>query len=46
VFFATNRLDITATDDETQTFVLGLYNTPSARFENLRVWLRDNTKVL
>ena len=46
VFLATNRLDITATDDETQNFVLGLYNTSSAGFENLRVWLSDNTKVL
>ena len=33
VFLATNRLDITATDDETQNFVLGLYNTSSAGFE-------------
>ena len=46
VFLATNRLDITATDDETQNFVLGLYNASSAVFENLRVWLRDNAKVL
>ena len=45
VFLAINGLDITATDDEAQEFILGLYDTSSVTFENLRAWLRDNTKV-
>ena len=46
VFLAINGLDITATDDEAQDFVLGLYDTSSVTFENLRVWLDENTKAL
>ena len=46
VFLAINGLDITATDDEAQDFVLGLYETSSITFENLRVWLDENTKAL
>ena len=46
VFLATNGLDITATDDEAQDFVLGLYNVSSVTFDNLRAWLSENTQVL
>ena len=46
VFLAINGLDITATDDEAQDFVLGLYNVSSVTFDNLRAWLSENTQVL
>ena len=46
VFLAINGLDITATDDEAQDFVLGLYETSSVTFDNLRAWLGENTKAL
>ncbi len=46
VFLAINGLDIIATDDEAQDFVLGLYATSSVTFDNLRAWLSENTKVL
>jgi death-on-curing protein len=45
VFLAINGLAITATDDEAQDFVLGLYDTSSVTFDNLRVWLGENTKA-
>ena len=46
VFLAVNGLEITATDDEAQDFVLGLYSASRVTFENLRAWLIENTKVL
>ncbi len=46
VFLAINGLEITATDDQTQDFVLGLYSESRVTFENLRAWLSENTKVL
>ena len=46
VFLAINGLEITATDDEAQDFVLGLYSASRVTFENLRAWLSENTKVL
>jgi len=46
VFLVINGLDITATDDEAQDFVLGLYETSSVTFDNLRAWLGANTKAL
>ena len=46
VFLAINGLEITATDDEAQDFVLGLYDTSSLAFDNLRAWLGENTKTL
>ena len=46
VFLAINGLNITATDDEAQDFVLGLYATSSITFDNLRAWLDANTKTL
>ena len=45
VFLAINGLDIIATDDEAQGFVLGLYATSSITFDNLRAWLSENTKA-
>jgi len=45
VFLVINGLDITATDDEAQDFVLGLYATSSITFDNLRAWLGENTKA-
>ena len=45
VFLAINGLDIIATDDEAQNFVLGLYATSSITFDNLRAWLSENTKA-
>lgn len=45
VFLAINGLDIIARDDEAQDFILGLYSTSSITFENLRAWLRENTKA-
>ena len=46
VFLAINGLDITATDEETQEFVLGLYDASNVTFENLGAWLGENTKAL
>jgi len=46
VFLAINGLDIIATDDEAQDFVLGLYATSSVTFDNLRAWLGENTKAV
>ena len=46
VFLAINGLEITATDDEAQDFVPGLYSASRVTFENLRAWLSENTKVL
>ena len=46
VFLAINKLEITATDDQSQDFVLGLYSASRVTFENLRAWLSENTKVL
>ncbi|MDA7755606.1 type II toxin-antitoxin system death-on-curing family toxin [Pseudomonadales bacterium] len=46
VFLAINGLEITATDDEAQDFVLGLYAASSITFDNLRAWLGEITKAL
>jgi len=46
VFLAINGLEITATDDQAQDFVLGPYSESRVTFENLRAWLSENTKVL
>ena len=46
VFLEINGLEITATDDQAQDFVLGLYSASRVTFENLRAWLSENTKVL
>lgn len=45
VFLAINGLEITASDEKTQEFVLELYATSSLTFDNLRVWLGENTKT-
>ena len=44
VFLAINGLEINATDNEAQNFVLGLYDTSNVIFENLRAWLVENTR--
>jgi len=46
VFLEINGLEITATDEQAQDFVLGLYSASRVTFENLRAWLSENTKVL
>ena len=45
VFLAINGLEIIATDDEAQDFVLGLYATSSIALDKLRAWLGENTKA-
>jgi death-on-curing protein len=44
VFLSINGLTINATDQDTQSFVLGLYETEQLRFERLREWLSRNTE--
>lgn len=44
VFLSINGLTIIATDQDTQSFVLGLYETGQLRFERLREWLSRNTE--
>ena len=44
VFLSINGLEIVATDEGAQVFVLGLYDTAGLNFENLRAWLLENTK--
>ena len=44
VFLSINGLTIIATDRDTQSFVLGLYETGQLRFERLREWLSRNTE--
>ena len=43
VFLRINGLRISATDADTQEFVLGLYTSGQVMFDNLRPWLADNT---
>jgi len=44
VFLSINGLTIIATDQDTQSFVLGLYETRQLKFERLREWLSRNTE--
>ncbi len=46
VFLLINGLEIVATDEDTQIFVLGLYDSAGLNFENLRTWLLENTKPI
>ena len=46
VFLLINGLRITASDEDAQDFVLGLYEANQLNFETLRVWLLDNTKLV
>jgi len=39
VFLAINGLEITASDDDSQVFILGLYGSGKVNFENLQSWL-------
>jgi death on curing protein len=43
VFLLINGLRIVARDEDTQEFVLGLYESGQLKFENLRSWLVTNT---
>jgi len=42
-FLFINGLRIVARDEDAQEFVLGLYESGQLKFENLRVWLTNNT---
>jgi len=42
-FLFINGLRIVARDEDAQEFVLGLYESGQIKFENLRVWLTNNT---
>lgn len=44
VFLSINGLTIIATDQDTQSFVFGLYETGQLKFERLREWLSRNTE--
>ena len=46
VFLLINGLRIVAGDEDAQVFVLGLYETGQFEFENLRVWLSENTEAV
>ena len=43
-FLFINGLEITATDEDAQGFVLNLYADGAVSFENLRDWLKINTR--
>jgi death-on-curing protein len=43
-FLFINGVRISASSDETQSFVLGLYEVGKFSFENLTAWLRENTR--
>ena len=44
VFLLISGLRISATDEGTQSFVLGLHESQQLQFEHLRRWLLDNTQ--
>ena len=44
VFLAINGLEIAASDEDAQTFILGLYDTGGINFENFQSWLLNNTR--
>lgn len=46
VFLLINGVRIGARDEEAQVFVLGLYGAGQFKFENLRVWLSENTEAV
>jgi death-on-curing protein len=43
VFLAINGLEVTASDEDAQAFILGLYDSGEVTFENLQPWLSKNT---
>ena len=43
VFLAINGLDVTSSDDDSQAFILELYDSGGVSFENLQSWLLVNT---
>ena len=46
VFLLINSLRIVAGDEDAQVFALGLYEAGQFEFENLRVWLSENTEAV
>lgn len=46
VFLSINGIEVIATDEDAQVFLLGLYDTAGINFENLRAWLLENTKAV
>jgi death-on-curing protein len=46
VFLLINGVRIGARDEEAQVFVLGLYGAGQFKYENLRVWLSENTEAV
>jgi death on curing protein len=43
VFLAINGLDVTASDEDSQAFILDLYDAGAVNFKNLQSWLLSNT---
>ena len=43
VFLAINALEIAASDEDAQAFILGLYDSGEVTFKNLQSWLLKNT---
>jgi len=43
VFLAINGLDVTASDEDSQAFILDLYDAGSVNFANSQSWLLNNT---
>lgn len=43
VFLAINGLDVTANDEDSQAFILDLYDAGSVNFANSQSWLLNNT---
>lgn len=43
VFLAINGIDVTSSDDDSQVFILDLYDSGGVNFENLQSWLLVNT---
>lgn len=43
VFLAINGVDVTSSDEDSQTFILDLYDSGGVNFENLQSWLLVNT---
>lgn len=43
VFLAINGLEVSASDEDAQAFIVGLYDSGEVTFENLQPWLSKNT---
>lgn len=44
VFLYTNGIRLTATADDAETFILGLYETGTFTYDAVEIWLRDNSR--